>query len=152
GQVLATTRGSGPTTREPGSSTAEWSSGIRLLDPNTLQDLPGKFEAPLGSPNLERIALSPDHCWLAAVTFPWSRLQVWHIPSGRIVPGIEGLKERIQSVALSSNLLAIGGRRGVFRVSKLAENKVLTARPGEESPAISALVFSPDGRSLALAK
>jgi WD40 repeat protein/tRNA A-37 threonylcarbamoyl transferase component Bud32 len=136
GQVLATTTGG---------------NEIQLLDPSTLQDMASKLRM-LSFQDLDQIALSPDHHWLAVVVVAGSGLRVWNISSGQSAPGIVGFKERIQAVALSSKLLAIGGRRGHFQLSRLAENKVLPVTPSGASAAISAIVFSPDERTLALAQ
>jgi WD40 repeat protein/predicted Ser/Thr protein kinase len=127
---------------------------ISLLDPDTFRDSGKRIMTDRRLST--QLALSPDHRWLA-VSYGDYSLQVWELASGRwhhYRNTGSDVREGLQSVGISSNLVAAGGLHGLLRVWDLRtfpEERDLQVPQSEDSSPISCIAFSGDERVLALA-
>ncbi len=99
---------------------------------------------------VEDIAFSSDGSRMAACA-QWVRM--WNLPSGELLPILEGDPVHILSVAFSPDgtLLATGGLKGEVQLWDVSTGKLKRAMKASAAQVIS-LAFSPDGKSLAASK
>jgi WD40 repeat protein/serine/threonine protein kinase len=124
-------------------------ANVRVLDPFTLRDL-AKW-LPVDSRVEYRLGLSSDHRWLAAGC-SLGELLLLHIASGQIIRTNTGILEPIQSVSVSSNIVAMGGQMGTLKLWGLREKKELPAPLSDDLRPISCIVFSRDEGTIAVAR
>src|SRR5262249_288203 len=115
----------------------------------TLRDMTKPL--PIDSRINYRLALSSDHHWAAAAS-GMGELLLWSTSSGQLVRTKPGIIEPMQSISMGSNIVAIGGQRGLFKLWSAGEKKELATIASDDLPSISCISFSRKEDLLALAK
>jgi WD40 repeat protein/predicted Ser/Thr protein kinase len=124
-----------------------WDKTVRLWDATT-----GEPCATLPHPGIvASLGYSPDGSWLVSVTYADNRMRIWDVATARVRKEIEGPAGGLRFVAVSPDGRRVAAtafdpqsNKHHLQVSDLASGERLFSAEG------SALVYSPDGRWLAV--